>query len=84
MLEYLKNKAQRDAFIDKYDNFLFDCDGKNLIICTMKRISDMIIGVLWEGTHMFKGVPEAMSILREKGISVFIFFTINALYSHYS
>lgn len=28
MLEYLKTQAEREAFIDKYDNFLFDCDGK--------------------------------------------------------
>lgn len=28
MLQYLSNKAEREAFIDKYDNFLFDCDGK--------------------------------------------------------
>ncbi|KAI7907836.1 HAD-like domain-containing protein [Cokeromyces recurvatus] len=27
MLEYLQTKAEREAFIDKYDNFLFDCDG---------------------------------------------------------
>lgn len=27
MLDYLKTKAERDAFIDQYDNFLFDCDG---------------------------------------------------------
>jgi len=27
MLDYLETKAERDAFIDKYDNFLFDCDG---------------------------------------------------------
>jgi 4-nitrophenyl phosphatase len=50
MLEYLSNKEKRDAFLDKYDNFLFDCDG-----------------VLWEGTHMFDGVAEAMTLLREKG-----------------
>lgn len=28
MLQYLKTKEEREAFIDKYDNFLFDCDGK--------------------------------------------------------
>jgi len=27
MLDYLETKAERDAFIDQYDNFLFDCDG---------------------------------------------------------
>ncbi|KAI8887899.1 2-phosphoglycolate phosphatase [Backusella circina FSU 941] len=27
MLQYLQNKEDREAFIDKYDNFLFDCDG---------------------------------------------------------
>ncbi|ORE05089.1 2-phosphoglycolate phosphatase [Rhizopus microsporus var. microsporus] len=27
MLQYLKTKEEREAFIDKYDNFLFDCDG---------------------------------------------------------
>lgn len=27
MLEYIKTKEEREAFIDKYDNFLFDCDG---------------------------------------------------------
>jgi hypothetical protein len=31
MLEYLKTKAQRDAFLDRYDNFLFDCDGMMFI-----------------------------------------------------
>lgn len=29
MLEYLKTKEEREAFIDNYDNFLFDCDGKD-------------------------------------------------------
>jgi len=27
-----------------------------------------MLGVLWEGTHMFDGVPEAMELLRSKGI----------------
>ncbi|GAA5804362.1 HAD-like domain-containing protein [Helicostylum pulchrum] len=27
MLQYLSTKEDREAFIDKYDNFLFDCDG---------------------------------------------------------
>lgn len=27
MLQYLSDKTEREAFIDKYDNFLFDCDG---------------------------------------------------------
>ncbi|KAK4517909.1 uncharacterized protein ATC70_001257 [Mucor velutinosus] len=60
MLDYLETKAERDAFIDQYDNFLFDCDG-----------------VLWEGTHMFDGVPEAMELLRSKGKRVF-FVTNNS------
>lgn len=28
MLQYLKTKEEREEFINKYDNFLFDCDGK--------------------------------------------------------
>ncbi|KAG2191922.1 hypothetical protein INT46_011649 [Mucor plumbeus] len=66
MLDYLKTKAERDAFIDQYDNFLFDCDG-----------------VLWEGTHMFDGVPEAMELLRSKGKRVF-FVTNNSTKSRES
>ncbi|KAG1140411.1 hypothetical protein G6F37_001774 [Rhizopus arrhizus] len=27
MLQYLKTKEEREEFINKYDNFLFDCDG---------------------------------------------------------
>lgn len=26
-----------------------------------------MLGVLWEGTHMFDGVPEAMELLRSRG-----------------
>ncbi|KAI8639671.1 HAD-like domain-containing protein [Parasitella parasitica] len=66
MLDYLQTKAARDAFINQYDNFLFDCDG-----------------VLWEGTHMFDGVPEAMKLLRSKGKRVF-FVTNNSTKSRES
>ncbi|KAI7891807.1 HAD-like domain-containing protein [Mucor mucedo] len=66
MLEYIQTKEEREAFIDKYDNFLFDCDG-----------------VLWEGTNMFTGVPEAMNLLREKGKRVF-FVTNNSTKSRSS
>ncbi|KAI8372044.1 HAD-like domain-containing protein [Choanephora cucurbitarum] len=66
MLEFLGTKEQREAFIDQYDNFLFDCDG-----------------VLWEGTRMFDGVKEAMTLLREKGKRVF-FVTNNSTKSRSS
>lgn len=41
------------------------------------------IGVLWEGTNMFSGVPEAMKLLREKGKRVF-FVTNNSTKSRSS
>lgn len=37
MLQYLKTQADCEAFIDKYDNFLFDCDGKLNVMTREKR-----------------------------------------------
>ncbi len=31
MLKYLSNKAEREAFIEQYDNYLFDCDGSSIL-----------------------------------------------------
>lgn len=42
MLDYLKTKAERDAFIDKYDNFLFDCDGMLYMICMSINLTFVI------------------------------------------
>lgn len=65
MLQYLKTKEEREAFIDKYDNFLFDCDGKQKE--TNAHHAHHPLGVLWEGNRMFDGVRESMKLLREKG-----------------
>ncbi|OPB39425.1 4-nitrophenylphosphatase [Trichoderma guizhouense] len=47
-------------FIDKFDTFLFDCDG-----------------VLWNGDHVYEGVPETISLLKSKGKRV-VFVTNNS------
>ncbi|KAL6908877.1 HAD-like domain-containing protein [Trichoderma evansii] len=54
------DKAGINEFIDKFDTFLFDCDG-----------------VLWNGDHVYEGVPETIAFLKSKGKKL-VFVTNNS------
>lgn len=74
MTKKLLTSVERDSFLDKFDNFLFDCDGK---CCTSHRFNDdmaltWIAGVLWDGSHSIPGVDKAMEELRKRGMYVTI------------
>lgn len=73
----LTTQEQRDAFIDKFDSFLFDCDGKCLIRDLYTLSTRLCTGVLWEGTKLIARVDEAMRKLRSKGKQMY-FVTNNS------
>jgi hypothetical protein len=59
MLQYLQNKEDREAFIDKYDNFLFDCDGK----WGTKRIKSSDWWVFFFMKKVFYGKEQTSSLV---------------------
>ncbi|KAJ1932065.1 hypothetical protein FBU59_006496 [Linderina macrospora] len=56
----LETNSDLQSFVDRYDTFLFDCDG-----------------VIWRGSTIVDGVPEALDMLRSLGKRL-IFVTNNS------
>ncbi|KAI5205615.1 4-nitrophenylphosphatase [Aureobasidium subglaciale] len=73
------DKAGIEEFLDKFDVFLFDCDGThlscerdsdtrtNIPTRTIETDDTRRIGVLWSGDHLFEGTKETIEMLRSKG-----------------
>ncbi|KAL9101600.1 MAG: hypothetical protein Q9163_003161 [Psora crenata] len=70
------DKAGIEAFVDKFDVFLFDCDAHPQV--QLSKINDRRrVGVLWSGDRLFEGTVETLDKLRSKGKKI-VFVTNNS------
>jgi hypothetical protein len=60
---YLRNTQE---FLDRFDNFLLDCDGITTRKLLWFIVSYMLssLGVLWLGHTVIEGIPKALEMLR--------------------